>query len=106
MARTEIGKYLATDTRVCGGRLIFKGTRILVSDALELARAGYTTEAVAEQYLVLITTPVLEIARSIRRVLRHPAFGTKALRCAKVLKLSATIIAFWEANRERQQLEW
>jgi len=36
MARIEIGKHLAADSRVCGGRLIFKGTRILVSDALEL----------------------------------------------------------------------
>jgi uncharacterized protein (DUF433 family) len=29
MARIEIGKHLAADTRVCRGRLIFKGTRIL-----------------------------------------------------------------------------
>jgi len=38
MARVEIGRHLATDTRVCGGRLIFKGTRILVSDVLEALR--------------------------------------------------------------------
>jgi uncharacterized protein (DUF433 family) len=30
--------------------LIFKGTRILVSDALELVQAGYTPEAITEQY--------------------------------------------------------
>ena len=29
MARVEIGRYLAIDTRVCGGRLVFKGTRVL-----------------------------------------------------------------------------
>lgn len=34
MARIEIGKYLASDSRVCGGRLIFKGSRIKVADAL------------------------------------------------------------------------
>ena len=50
MARIEIGKHLAADTRVCSGRLIFKGTRILVSDALELTEAGYTPEAIARQY--------------------------------------------------------
>ncbi len=40
MARIEIGKHLAADTRVCNGRLIFRGTRILVSDAVELTKAG------------------------------------------------------------------
>ena len=67
MARTEIGKYLAMDTRVCGGRLIFKGTRILVSDALELARAGYTPEAVAEQYRGAITSKAVRDAISLFR---------------------------------------
>jgi len=50
MARIEIGKHLATDRRVCGGRLIFRGTRILVSDALELAAAGYAPDKIASQY--------------------------------------------------------
>lgn len=67
MARTEIGKHLATDTRVCGGRLIFRGTRILVSDALELTRAGYTPEAVAEQYSGAITSEAVRDAVSLLR---------------------------------------
>jgi len=50
MARIEIGKHLATDSRVCGGRLIFRGTRILVSDAFELAAAGYAPDKIASQY--------------------------------------------------------
>lgn len=44
MARIEIGKYLAADTRVSGGRLILKGSRILVLDVLELTQAGYTPQ--------------------------------------------------------------
>jgi len=55
MARIEIGKHLAADTRVCRGRLIFKGTRILVSDALELTKARYTPERIARQYRGIIT---------------------------------------------------
>jgi len=55
MARLEIGKHLAADTRVCAGRLIFRGTRLLVSDAIELVEAGYTPHAVAEQYGGLVT---------------------------------------------------
>lgn len=68
MARIEIGKYLAADTRVCGGRLIFRGTRILVSDGLELLNAGYTPEAVAKQYRgILSAAAVREAASLVRR---------------------------------------
>jgi len=63
MARIEIGKRLAADTRVCGGRLIFKGTRILVSDAIELTKAGYSPEAIARQYRGIVT------AKGVREVL-------------------------------------
>ena len=67
MARIEIGKHLAADSRVCSGRLIFKGTRILVCDALELAQAGYTPEQVAKQYRGLITSDVVREALSLTR---------------------------------------
>ena len=62
MARMEIGKFLATDTRVCGGRLIFRGTRILVLDALELSRSGYSAEAIARQYRGAITAEAIREA--------------------------------------------
>lgn len=47
MARVEIGRYLVTDGRVCRGRLVFKGTRVLVSDALELLKAGFDPEKIS-----------------------------------------------------------
>jgi uncharacterized protein (DUF433 family) len=67
MARIEIGKYLAADSRVCAGRLIFKGTRILVSDALELTRAGYTPESIARQYRGIVTTKAVREALALTR---------------------------------------
>jgi uncharacterized protein (DUF433 family) len=67
MARIEIGKHLAADTRVCRGRLIFKGTRILVSDALELTKAGYTPEAIARQYRGTITAKGVREALALTR---------------------------------------
>ena len=67
MARIEIGKYLAADTRICGGRLIFKGSRILVSDALELAHAGHSPEGVAQQYRGVITPEAVHEALSLTR---------------------------------------
>lgn len=69
MARIEIGKYLAADTRVCNGRLIFRGTRILVSDAVELTKAGYTPDAIARQYRGAVT------ARGVREALRFTQRG-------------------------------
>lgn len=67
MARIEIGKRLAADTRICGGRLIFKGSRIFVSDALELAHAGYTPQAIAQQYRGIITPEAVREASSLTR---------------------------------------
>lgn len=68
MARLEIGRHLAADTRVCGGRLIFKGTRITVRDAVALIKAGYTPEAIAKQYRGAIKPQaVREAMRLIQR---------------------------------------
>ena len=67
MARVEIGKHLAVDKRVCGGRLIFKGTRIMVADAVELAEDGYSPEAIARQYRGAITAEAVSEALELVR---------------------------------------
>ena len=80
MARIEIGKYLAADTRVCSGRLIFKGTRILVSDTLELTEAGYTPEAIARQYRGMLTPNGVREALALTRrgIVREIVAKTKS----------------------------
>jgi uncharacterized protein (DUF433 family) len=67
MARIEVGKHLAADTRVCGGRLIFRGTRLAVSDALELVAAGYSAEAISNQYRGIIAPAAVAEAVSLTR---------------------------------------
>ena len=67
MARIEIGKHLAADTRVCGGRLILKGSRVLVSDVLELTHAGYSPEAIARQYRCIISPEAVREAVLLTR---------------------------------------
>ena len=67
MARVEIGQHLTIDTRVCGGRLIFKGTRILVSDVLELLRAGFTVEQISQEYQGLVTPQAVREAVTFSR---------------------------------------
>ncbi|MEK7727940.1 MAG: DUF433 domain-containing protein [candidate division KSB1 bacterium] len=63
MARIEIGKYLVVDSRVCGGRLIFKGSRIPVAHALEMVELGYTPEGISKQYRSLIAPAAVREAR-------------------------------------------
>ena len=62
MARIEIGQYLATDTRVCSGRLIFRGTRILVADALELLHSGWKPDHIAQEYRGLVSAEAVQEA--------------------------------------------
>ena len=65
MARIEIGKYLAADTRVCGGRLILRGSRILVSDVLQLTQAGYSPVAISRQYRGIVSAEAVREAVSL-----------------------------------------
>ena len=97
MARIEIGKFLASDSRVCGGRLIFRGTRILVADALELLDAGYSAEETVRQYHHLVSPPAV----------REAARLTRAQRLGVVAKVTATQIAYWGPGGRRQShLRW
>jgi len=67
MARIEIGKYLVTDSRVYRGRLIFKGTRIAVADALQLAAAGNSPESIAKEYRNILRPAAVREALSLTR---------------------------------------
>ncbi len=79
MARVEIGRYLVTDTRVCRGRLVFKGTRVLVSDALELLKAGFDPEKISQEYRGLVTPEAVReaIALSSKGIVREVLPKTK-----------------------------
>jgi len=79
VARIEIGKYLVADSRVCAGRLFFKGTRILVSDALELTKAGYSPHAIVRQYRGILTVEGIKEALTLTRrgLIREIVAGTK-----------------------------
>jgi uncharacterized protein (DUF433 family) len=67
MARIEIGRHLAIDSKVCGGRLIFRGTRILVQDVLEMIRQGGTPERAAAEYPGLLSAAAVSEAVSLNR---------------------------------------
>ena len=43
-------RYIIADPEVCHGKPIFKGTRIMVSDIIELLAAGEPVERILEEY--------------------------------------------------------
>ena len=48
--RIEFGKYIGIDDEICHGKPTFKGTRILVSDIVELLAAGVRVEEIVRDY--------------------------------------------------------
>ena len=48
--RLEIGRYIVIDDEVCHGKPVFKGTRVLVSDVVELLGAGVSMEEITRDY--------------------------------------------------------
>ena len=63
---TQLASRIITDQKVCGGRPVIKGTRMRVSDVLDLLAAGETRQAILEDY------PYLEDA-DITAVLKYAA---------------------------------
>jgi uncharacterized protein (DUF433 family) len=43
-------RYIVVDDGVCHGKPVFKGTRILVSDVIELLGAGVSIEEIIRDY--------------------------------------------------------
>ena len=50
--RIEFGKYIVVDDEICHGKPTFKGTRILVSDIVELLAAGVGLKKLLETIIL------------------------------------------------------
>ncbi len=50
-----LGRYIVADPAICHGRPIFRGTRIFVSDVLEMVAEGMAWETIIEQWHGSIT---------------------------------------------------
>ncbi len=48
--RIEFGEYIVADPEICHGQLTFKGTRMLVKDALYLVAEGYGWDAISKEF--------------------------------------------------------
>jgi len=45
-----LGHFIVTDPRICHGKPVFRGTRIFVSDVLEMVAEGMAWETIVEQW--------------------------------------------------------
>ena len=48
--RTEISEHIVVDSEICHGKHTFKGTRVLVSDVIELVADGVSVQEIIRDY--------------------------------------------------------
>ena len=64
-------KWITTDPKICHGKPVFKGTRVLVSDVLEMLGSGMSIDEVLEEYPQLNRKAILEALRLASELLRR-----------------------------------
>ena len=69
----EFSRYIVSDSDVCHGEPTFRGTRILVADALEQIASGMAFDAIIEEWRGAIEREALADAVRMARssLLRH-----------------------------------
>ncbi|MBI2134821.1 DUF433 domain-containing protein [Candidatus Woesearchaeota archaeon] len=80
--RVKISRHIVADTEICHGKPTFKGTRVLVSDIVELVAAGESSEKLMKSY------PGLS-KEMIREALEHAAKVISGERYVKFSKIPA-----------------
>ena len=53
-------RWIVADPEICHGKSVFRGTRILVSDVLELLASGESFESITEEYPSLTVEMIRE----------------------------------------------
>ena len=73
-------RWITIDPNVCHGKPVFRGTRVLVADVLEMIASGMSIDDILEEYPQLTKEMVLEaialaaeLLRRERRVISIPA---------------------------------
>ncbi|GAB4440776.1 MAG: hypothetical protein Fur0044_37260 [Anaerolineae bacterium] len=60
-----LGRYIVADPEICHGKLTFRGTRIFVSDVLEMVASGMAWETIIEEWHGNITREAIAEAVSL-----------------------------------------
>ena len=64
-------KWIVADPRICHGKPVFRGTRILVSDVLEMLAEGMSVDKILEEYPQLNKEMILEALALAAELLRR-----------------------------------
>jgi len=67
MSTATIGRYVVADPQICHGKPTFRGTRIFVSDVLEMVASGMAWEAIIAEWNGHITTEAISEAVQLAR---------------------------------------
>ena len=68
--RVEISEYIVADSEICHGKPTFRGTRVLVSDIVELIAAGESVESIVKSYPSLTKEMVRDALDYAARLVR------------------------------------
>ena len=73
MKVTSLGRYIVSDPRICHGKPTFRGTRVFVSDVLQMVAAGMAWETIIEDWHNSISTEAIAEALKLssEAFLRH-----------------------------------
>ena len=73
MKKKQIARFITANPKVCHGKLTFRGTRILVSDVLELVAAGLSWDDIIKECHGSISRPAIAEAIRIagRAIVKH-----------------------------------
>ncbi len=63
-------RWIVADPEICHGKPIFKRTRVLVSDVLELLAAGESFEEILEEYPSLTEEMIKEALEYSAKIIR------------------------------------
>ncbi len=58
--RVDINKHIVIDSEICHGKPTFKGTRVMVSDVVELVAAGVSPGEIVKDYYPSLTKGMIK----------------------------------------------
>jgi uncharacterized protein (DUF433 family) len=67
LKQKRVGRFIVTDPKVCHGKPTFRGTRLLVSDVLELVAAGMDWDDIIQECRGRISRPAIAEAIQFAR---------------------------------------
>ena len=74
--KVEVAKHIVADSEICHGKPTFKGTRILVSDIVELIAAGESMDKILEEYPSLTKEMIEESLDYAARLVKGEHYAT------------------------------